>query len=292
MLSILIPTYNYNAYPLVFELYNQCNQGNIEFEIICFDDASNSNENIENQKINALENCKFSINSKNIGRTANRNLLAEQARFNLLLFLDADVIPEKNNFIKIYLENQEENQVVFGGYKYNNTVLNTTNSLRYFYGKKREEVGYKRRSKNPYNYVFSGNMLINKNTFLAHNKNFIENIYGLDILLGYNLFIKNVEVIHIDNAIFHNGIEENEVFFKKSLESVASRKKYLIDKKNIEKVNLLIKNYKFLKQYKLDLLVFFLFTFTKPVLKKLIFKKQPSLLAFDLYRLGYICSIK
>ena len=40
MLSILIPTYNYNVYPLVSELQRQCLESKIEFEILCQDDAS------------------------------------------------------------------------------------------------------------------------------------------------------------------------------------------------------------------------------------------------------------
>ena len=51
MLSILIPIYNYNAYPLVLELHKQCLECEIEFEIICQDDASGSDLNIENEKI-------------------------------------------------------------------------------------------------------------------------------------------------------------------------------------------------------------------------------------------------
>ena len=42
MLSILIPIYNYNSYPLVQELHKQCLESDIDFEILCQDDASNS----------------------------------------------------------------------------------------------------------------------------------------------------------------------------------------------------------------------------------------------------------
>lgn len=41
MLSILIPTYNYNVVPLVLELQKQCLEYKIHFEIIVFDDGSN-----------------------------------------------------------------------------------------------------------------------------------------------------------------------------------------------------------------------------------------------------------
>jgi glycosyltransferase involved in cell wall biosynthesis len=66
MLSILIPIYNYNAYPLVKELHSQCLEATIDFEILCRDDFS-SKYLQENQEINTLENCRFR-NETNLGR--------------------------------------------------------------------------------------------------------------------------------------------------------------------------------------------------------------------------------
>jgi glycosyltransferase involved in cell wall biosynthesis len=65
MLSILIPIYNYNAYPLVKELHSQCLEATIDFEILCQDDFST---NIQQKEINTLENCRFSRNETNLGR--------------------------------------------------------------------------------------------------------------------------------------------------------------------------------------------------------------------------------
>lgn len=59
MLSILIPTYKYNTYPLVQELESQALKAIIPFEMICFDDGSFSVLKKENQKINTLINCCF-----------------------------------------------------------------------------------------------------------------------------------------------------------------------------------------------------------------------------------------
>ena len=67
MISILIPCYDYNAYPLVSKLEKQALILNINFEIICIDDASFSSKNETNQKINlstAKENGKDSLGEK------------------------------------------------------------------------------------------------------------------------------------------------------------------------------------------------------------------------------------
>ena len=118
MLSILIPIYNYNVYPLVLELQKQCSGCKIDFEIFCQDDASNEFLE-ENQNVNNLEHCRFELLEKNIGRSAIRNLLATKAKFDYLLFLDSDTIPIHNHFIKSYVSqiNQDE-KVVYGGIEY------------------------------------------------------------------------------------------------------------------------------------------------------------------------------
>jgi hypothetical protein len=64
MLSILIPIYNYNAYPLVKKNCRSL-EAKIDFEILCQDDFSKYLQ--ENQEINTLENCRFR-NETNLGR--------------------------------------------------------------------------------------------------------------------------------------------------------------------------------------------------------------------------------
>ena len=94
MLSILIPTYNYSVVNLVNQLQKQAIEAAFVFEIIVVDDFSNNLLIIEqNNKINQLDFCQFIKNEKNIGRTASRNLLANKAKYESLLFLDADVLP-------------------------------------------------------------------------------------------------------------------------------------------------------------------------------------------------------
>ena len=250
MLSILIPTYNYNTFPLVKELYNQCISCNIIFEIICLDDAS-SDYSIENQNINKLSNCYYYTNKKNLGRTTTRNKLVDKAIYDWFLFLDSDVIPVNSNFIKNYLSYiGSKYNIVLGGYCYQDILPNTNSEFRYKYGKEREEKPAVERNQSPYKYIFSGNFLIQKTTFLNTNYKEEENHYGMDVLFSYQLFIKKTNILHIENPIYHLGLETNEKFFTKSLKAVESRKKFLIDSVHIEKTSPLIKAYKSLKNTK------------------------------------------
>lgn len=293
MLSILIPVYNYNVYPLVSELYKQCLECEIEFEIIVYNDGGTQFEH-ENLKIKELVYCNYISSSKNKGRTQARNTLSNSAKFQCLLFLDADVIPSTNLFIKNYLDCILESNydVLIGGCSYKIESLNEHNHLRFYYGTKREQQSALTRNQKKYAYILSGNMLIKKKVFESVNYKEAEKYYGMDIFLSYNLMMNRNTVYHIDNSVYHLGLENDTVFFEKCLASVKSRKETLLHMPRIEEINSLIKYYKILNKYKITGLTKLLFLLLKPLLKKLILKKHPYLVCLDLYRLGYMSTLK
>jgi hypothetical protein len=293
VLSILIPTYNYNVIPLVSELHKQCSECGINFEIVAFSDGGVLFEN-ENQVINSFSNCKYIISSINIGRTQARKILSNNAKYNHLLFLDADVFPSTNNFIKNYINTitASDYDVIMGGCSYKVESLRKENNLRYLYGVKREQQTAFKRNQKKYTYVLSGNMLIKKKVFEEVNYKEITKYYGMDIFLSYNLMINRNSVFHIDNSIFHLGLENNTVFFEKCLSSVKSRKETLLGMPRIEEINSLLKYYKILEKYKISGLIKIIFLIFEPLLKKLILKKTTSLVSLDLYRLGYMTTLK
>ena len=99
MLSILIPTYNYNTYPLVLELKIQADLLAIQYEILVQDDASALFKN-ENLKIKNIENCFYAYNIENLGRGNTINLLNSKAKFEYVLIMEADSFPESKNYLK------------------------------------------------------------------------------------------------------------------------------------------------------------------------------------------------
>ena len=286
MLSILIPTYNYDTNTLVEELHKQALSARISFEIIVADDNSPKQIKLGPES----DNIKYVRNEQNLGRTATRSKLAEAAKFNNLLFLDADVIPVSTNFISDYVK-EIGKDVVFGGYAYQ-PINVTANHLRYKYGRKREEKTADERNRNPYGAIFSGNILIKKAIFLIHNYPNPDNLYGMDIFFSYQLYVHNIIVWHIDNTVYHLGLEDDKVFFNKCLQSVISRKKLLANADGIENVNGLLRHYKILKKYRLTGITAFMFRISEPFLRMMIMKKDPNLFCLDIYRLGYICAIK
>lgn len=291
MLSILIPVYNYNIVPLINELQHQAEKEKIAYEIIAIDDCSDEMFN-ENFISGNLKNCKISSNPVNLGRTQTRKILAEKAAYDMLLFLDADVMPANTDFIKNYIPYIETNSpVVFGGIAYLPENTDPNVSLRHEYGKNREEKPAGERMKNPYG-IFSGNLLIRKDVFMQNNFDGTGNLYGLDNYFCYKLFVNKIPVVHINNPVYHLGLEENTVFFRKALQSVEMRKKMLHDLNGIENINPLLKHYKMLKKYHLTGIVSLGFKIAEPILKKMVLNKKPNLMCLDIYRLGYICSLK
>ena len=61
MLSILIPTYNYDATDLINALNIQLKSLDIIFEIRCYDDGSNGISNKKNSHINNIKNNYFYV---------------------------------------------------------------------------------------------------------------------------------------------------------------------------------------------------------------------------------------
>ncbi|SRR5690606_33543962 len=292
MLSILIPTYNYDITKLITELHQQCRDiPHLKYEIIVYEDGTTNRAILDLHK--NLTGIKYYYYTKNIGRTAARNFLAHKAVFNTLLFLDADTLPRTKTLIKKYITiSQKANQpsAIFGGCSYKADSYSKDNSLRYYYGKKREENSAVKRNKNPYTYVFSGNFIIEKKLFLSL-KIPLTNIYGMDNYFSYLLKKNNVEIIHIDNEIIHLGIESNIDFFNKSLTSAKYRKENMLECYEIITSNSLLKTYNQLNFFPLNILLKGSFKLLDNTLKKLFFKPVPSLRAFDLYRLLYLFNL-
>ena len=294
MLSILIPTYNYNVFDLVSELKKQCDDVGIIYEIICQDDNSNPIANVENIKINTLEHCNFSSNTVNFGRAKNRNYLAQIAKFPYLLFLDADTFPIHQNFISTYVSAiNDSSKIVYGGIQYQYERPPKQKLLRWIYGKNREALTVIQRNKNKYLSFLTLNFLIHKDVFafVSFNET-IPNLRHEDTLFSYEVMKKNISIKHIENPVFHYGLDEFEVAINKEHESLMALKN-LLEKKLLPTDYVKISQlYTTIKSFKMNSVVALFFRLIKPLLLKNISGSNPSLLLFDIYRIGYLCSLK
>jgi glycosyltransferase involved in cell wall biosynthesis len=288
MLSVLIPTYNYNTFSLVKEMHQQLTFEAISFEIICLDDGSKTSLNVKNEQINTLSFSSFKSLEKNVGRSAIRNLLADTAKYKWLLFLDADVIPVRSNFVKNYIACFKTDKIVFcGGILYQNKKENV-GLLRYKYGKKHEEISSQQRNKNAEKYFFTSNFLIQKSIFevLRFDENLTQ--YGKeDLLFSRQLTQKSYRIEHLNNEVYHLGLDENKLFVsktKKAMENlVFLDNQALIDAKETPLLEMVRK----ITLLKMTIIIASFY----PFFEKLTSKKS-SVFFLNCLKVSYICHLK
>lgn len=291
MLSILIPVYNYDIRSLVAVLSKQAQQLEIEYEIFCLDDGSETNFNVLNKEIESLPAVRYEELPQNLGRSAIRNRLAEEARYPWLLFMDCDTMPEREDFLASYVAHLDHPQVLYGGRSY---APSTTDSQLYFhwlYGSNREVSTLKKRLEEPYQSFMTNNFVIPKSVLL--DIRFDESLkqYGHeDTLFGLELKQGQITILHLDNPMRHVGLEEASIFLRKSEQAIENllllRKKYDL-KEDIK----LLRYFEKTKKWGLHPLIRFWFKLNKNRLKKNLFGPKPKLRVFDLYKLGYMVCI-
>ena len=294
MLSILIPVYNYDISQLIEVLDKQVNFLNINYEIIVGDDCSDNLELVAAYElITSNSNYNYFKNAKNIGRISTRLELARRAKYDWLLFLDADVLPKREDFVSQIISNCDtEYDLIFGGITYSSLSISKNNALRFKYGIHREVKSLEYRKKNPYDTIISQNFLAKKNVCLAVFQEIELNRYGLDIAFTYELKKNNYKVKHIDNPTIHLGLEDNSTFLKKSLDSVETTL-FLAESGIISRSHRPIQ-----KKARLlfDLRATYLFmTMIRPfisLIKRNLLSRHPSLLFFDIFRLYHFIKIK
>ncbi|MBK0383433.1 glycosyltransferase family 2 protein [Pedobacter sp. SD-b] len=242
MLSICIPHFNYQN-PLLFNtLKEQCERLRLKFEILIIDDASQNNKK---KYLQQFERKPFRIIylDKNIGRSAIRNLLAKEAAYGLLLFLDADGKIEDHNFIKTYLDNIKAD-IVSGGRAYADLKPDNNHFLHWNYG-------FNIESKNQ-GFFHSNNFMIRKSVF--DNLRFGEQIkdYGYeDVVFGLEAKLLGISMAIINNKVIHDDLKNNRLFLNDVDQSLINLLKIIDIKKQLQIVDFvgISKRYKFLGKF-------------------------------------------
>ena len=290
MLSILIPTYNYDCHDLVRELHRQATECNILFEIIVANDCSTLSLTKLNE-INNLPNFKLINLEHNLGRAKIRNYLASISQYNTLLFLDSDSYPASKNFIANYIKYINSNITLLGGRIYR--VAQTPNhSLLTKYGSTYEQnQGDIHVSHRPFT---SPNFLIPKDIF--NQNKFNENIKGYgheDTLFGIELQRKGIPYYRFDNPIIHLQIEENRIFLKKTEESIENLYRIYMSNEypELTQISPILNLYSKLKYIRLSSAFAYIYKkFSKQLIDRCD-RPNPKLDLFSLYKLCYLCHI-
>lgn len=288
MLSILIPTKDYNCRVLVEELSRQCEKLAVPCEILIGEDGS-TNEGLEqNRTMSYLPFCRIIEYKVNLGRARVRNRLAEEARYENLIFIDSDAIVERGDFLSVYLKALQDNDIVCGGLYHPVFIPSPDCTLRYKYEK---DADRKRpasvRRKHPYNDFSTFNFAIKRNLFLSIR--FDENIkeYGYeDTLFGHRIKEKGLAITHIDNPLLHTGLESNKQYLSKIELSL----KTLYNIREDINTTPLLAAYRRVRCVRMLPFAAWLWRRTQNLLRSNLMGENPSLFLFKLYKLGYYCN--
>lgn len=290
-ISILIPVYNFDVGNLVRELESQCKKaiGLDDFEILLFDDASPEkyqNANLASDKIS------FKNLLENAGRSKIRNLLANAAQFDALLYLDCDSAIEKPDFINSYVQHYQDDSVVYGGRTYSNQSPKDTTFFRWKYGVEREIISANTRIQNPYHSFMTNNFLISKKVYLDIQLDEELKGYGHeDTLFGIELKKKKIPIIHIENPAVHIGLETKEVFFEKTKEGIQNLI-HLYENKKIKPENTkLLSYYVKMNMFPLKNLFKIYYNSKSVKIEENLKSDNPNMRNFDLWKLNYMLNL-
>ena len=218
MLSVLIPVYNQTVIPLVQQLVRQGEELNIVFEVRCLDDGSTWELRKTNRKLYQMDHVHYKELAANVGRSRIRNLLAEQAQYPYLLFLDGDSKIIDPQFLSHYLAKIPSDAVWVGGRKYGPRPKEAEMQLHWRAGRYREQ-----KSQHAFQ---SNNFLIPRHIML--DIRFREQLQGYgheDTLLGYDLEQAGISIHYLDNPIQHAGVEPAQEYLAKQEEAIRNLKK-------------------------------------------------------------------
>jgi hypothetical protein len=178
-----------------------------------------------------------------------------------------------------------------GGTLYESNCPSKKVSLRWTYGKAREEITADLRNRNKNSAITLNNFLIKRDLFLAHPLDESISTYGHeDTKLGYELSKAKATVHHIQNPVFHLGLETNEVYLNKVGVAVKNFYKLSVTE-GIAQDTSLYHKFNQIKDKPLGKLVRLYFSILGWFVKLNLLSSKPSLLFLDAYKLNLMLKI-
>lgn len=291
-LSIAIPTRNDDCCQTVSKLLEQARrETSLDFEILIADDASDNAEVIRQLNIiGNQEGCRLIRLKENVGRAAVRNMLAREAKYDKVLFIDAGVDINNQDFLKTYILHANDADIVCGGWKTEVGAETAKANLRAKYELSCEKNHTPlQRNKHPYRSFRTVNFLVHKDILL--NNPFPADMTGYgyeDVVFGKQAEKAGCTVLHIDNPVVYKSYEDNEAFVSKTIQSVNT---LYIYRERIGQYSKLHSIAFRLRKLRLDSLMVFLYKQRSETWKKQLCGNCPSLRMLSLLKLGCYLSL-
>ena len=285
MISILIPTFNDDCRGLAGSLMIQAEAINgLEWEIVIGDDASTNTALVESlSQLNKLEGFHYIRCNTNLGRSAIRNFLAQQARGEWLLFVDAHRVMVSNDYLKTYISAAQNAQIICGGHQ---ALKGPDGNLRYLYEHEAERNNSASlRAKRPYQSFNASNFMIRRDIFMQHQFDTRLHKYGYeDVLLGRELALAGIPITHIDAPTGYIEYESNANFVEKTEQAMENL--YAL-RSCLQGYSSVLATANRIQGNPLGFIFRKIFQWRRHAWKTNLLSKKPSLFIFKLYKLGY-----
>ena len=287
-LSILIPVYNGDCRSQVAALSRLAEAvAGLHYEIIVADDGSTDRSCVAvGREVEQWPHCRFIDRGVNSGRAAIRNFLAREARYEWLLFMDAEMAVVSDRYLLDFLE-ADFPDVAYGGYVVGE---GSRSSLRYAYEKACEpQHRADERRKRPFMHFHTCNFVVRRDVMLAHPFDERFRHYGYeDVLWGKQLARDGIGVVHLDNPVGFCVFESNERFMDKTEEALRTLHLFRNDLRGYSKLITFVEGIHLPPVRWAISLWHRLFS---PLERRNLCGKHPSLRLFTLYKLGYYLSL-
>lgn len=288
-LSILIPAYNWDCTRLVQDLLAQLPE---DAEIIVGNDRSTCPiARKAYRRIADMKHCRVYESSKNLGRSRIRNRLVDISRGKWLLFMDCDTQVDSPHFLQDYIDATVSHpaDAYYGGMK-NTPECPQGCRLRWTYETTsacKWTVEYRRQ--HPYEVFTTQNFMISREAFAQTG--FPEEItqYGYeDTILMMRLERLGKTIWHLNNSLMHLDIDTNPHFLEKTRQALRTLHSLPSD---MQPQTRMLKAYHWLRRHHLQRVFALVHQFLHPVIYRILCSHFVSLRLFQLYKLGYFCTL-
>jgi len=222
-LSVLIPCYRDDPERLLCAL----NRADLPIELVVLDDGSGDDllarRLAERMRALAAPARLISLTA-NEGRAKGRNRLAAAARANFLLFLDADMLPDRSDFLDCWLALVASRgpAAAFGGFSLDQTPADPAHAVHRSMALRSDCLPVEVRRQAPEKHVFTSNLLIRRDVF--DNEPFDAGFAGWgweDVEWAMRVSRRH-RIQHVDIPATHLGLDPAPVMAAKYEQSAAN----------------------------------------------------------------------
>lgn len=295
ILSILIPVFNYDCSQLITSLARQGEKlktlGLAGYEIILADDCSTDQRTIKKNlaACAVCKSCRYLAQNERQGRARNRNAAIRVATGNWLIIVDCDALPPDELFLRRYFDARSEASVLVGGLLTPHSAVPGC-ELRYRYELRADRHRtLSRRQAQPYARFSTFNFMVQRDVMQQAMFDPELTEYGYeDTLLGWQFEQRGIAVAHIANPLVHTGINNNREFLKNTESAMRNLCRLPMLHNSVGPARAA----QHLQRLHLERLFFSLFCLLHRAIRRNLLSHHPSLLLFNIYKLGVYCHWK